>query len=74
MSSTHLDPSFEPCKKQIEEGQGMGNGKGEKWARRAVDHRGSKIENRLGFGDIDQRIPRATRGSDGERTFGFLQD
>lgn len=52
----------------------MGNGKGEKWARRAVDHRGSKIENRLGFGDIDQRIPRATRGSDGERTFGFLQD
>lgn len=52
----------------------LGNGKGEEWAGRAVQHRDNKTGNRLGFGDTDQRTSRATRGSGGERTFGFLED
>lgn len=72
VGTTHLAPSFEPNKKQTEEGRG--NGKDEKWARRAVYHRGNKTENRFGFGDIDHRILGPTRGSDGERTSGFLED
>lgn len=74
MGTTHLVPSFEPLKKPAEEGQGVGNGKDEKWAGRAGCHRDNKTENRLGFGALDQRVLRATRGSDGEGTFGFLED